>query len=560
MRSKVLFLIASICAMSVLACGKDPEVAKREYMKSGDAYVAEGKLNEAAIAYRNAIQQDPQFGEARFKLGKVLHQSGNSQAAFREFQRAADLMPSNVDAQIQAAIFNMAAQQYEDAKTRVERVLQDQPTNLQALVIKANALAGLKQLDAAIAAIESAIKAHSDQSSLYGNRGAFQMAANRREEAEGSYLKAVEVDPKSARPRTELAAFYWRTGKIDLAEASVKEAVTLDPKHMDANRLLAELYVGTSRSADAEAPLKVIAASGDASSQFRLVDYYIAEKRYPEALAWIDAFEAQTPAPDMNALSTARVRKAQIRHLQDRNADAYAALDAVLANDPKNAQALSLRAQILVAERKFEEALLAAESAVAVDGSVAEAHLTLGRIQERLGHADKAIASFNEVLRLSPTSVPAQLDLSRAYLTAGRPQDALQLAQSVLARQPRNPDALLIQAQAQLRAGNVAAAEPPTRALMRDHPGAAAVQLQVGDLHRQKKDNAAARAAYRARPRDRPAERAGPDLTRGPGFLDRQGRRRSHSRRRSPLEAARLARLADAGGRGVRAASRLCVG
>ena len=92
--------------------------------------------------------------------------------------------------------------------------------------------------------------------------------------------------------------------------------------------------------------------------------------------------------------------------------------------------------------------------------------------------------------------MPAQLELSRAHLAAGRPQDTLQLAQSVLARQPGHPEALLLQAQALLRAGDVSAAERPTNALMRNHPGAAAVHLQLGDLHRQKKDDPAARAAY----------------------------------------------------------------
>jgi tetratricopeptide (TPR) repeat protein len=497
MRSKVLFLTASICALCVLACGKDPEVAKREYMKSGDANLTAGKLDEAAIAYRNAIQQDPQYGEARFKLGKVLLQTGNNQGAFREFQRAADLMPSNIDAQLQAAVLNFAAQQYEDAKSRAERVLQDQPANLPAQAMKANALAGLKRMDEAITALEAAIKSHPNESVLYANLGTFLMSVNRREEAERSYVKGVEIDPKSARARTELAAFYWRAGKIVLAEASVKEALALDAKHVEANRLLAELYVATNRAADAEAPLKVIAATGDASSRFRLVDYYIAGKRYPEALASLETFENQTPAPEqMNALSKARTRKAQILHQQDRNAEAHAALDAVLAKEPTNVEALSVRAQILLAERKFDKALEAAESAVAVDGNVVEAQLTLGRLHQRLGHVDKAIAAFNEVLRLSPTSIPAQLELSRAYLTAGRPHETLPLAQSVLARQPRNPEALLLQAQALLRAGNVSAAERPTNALMHDYPRAAAAHLQLGDLHRQKKDNAAARAAY----------------------------------------------------------------
>ena len=59
-------------------CSKDPEVAKREYLSSGDAYVEQKKYAEAIVEYRNAIQQDPKFGQARYKLAEAyMHDSGS---------------------------------------------------------------------------------------------------------------------------------------------------------------------------------------------------------------------------------------------------------------------------------------------------------------------------------------------------------------------------------------------------------------------------------------------------------------------------------------------------
>jgi len=43
---------------------------------------------EAALEYRNAIQQDPRFGEARFKLAATYLQLNEPQNAYREFIRA----------------------------------------------------------------------------------------------------------------------------------------------------------------------------------------------------------------------------------------------------------------------------------------------------------------------------------------------------------------------------------------------------------------------------------------------------------------------------------------
>src|SRR5690606_23821655 len=110
-------LTAAILAATLLgACSTDPEYAKREYLESGNRYAAEGKYREAVVQYRNAIQQDPRFGEARYKLADAYAQLGDLQGAYREYVRAADLMPDNVEAQVKAASFLLLTRQFEDAR------------------------------------------------------------------------------------------------------------------------------------------------------------------------------------------------------------------------------------------------------------------------------------------------------------------------------------------------------------------------------------------------------------------------------------------------------------
>ena len=85
------------------SCAKDPEVAKREYVRSGDEFVAQKKYREAIIEYRNAVAADARFGEARLKLGEAYLQVGEMQNAAGQYIRAADLMPDNLEAQLKAA-------------------------------------------------------------------------------------------------------------------------------------------------------------------------------------------------------------------------------------------------------------------------------------------------------------------------------------------------------------------------------------------------------------------------------------------------------------------------
>src|SRR5438067_76245 len=114
-------LVVFGCLGAVSACAKDPEVAKREYVQKGDQYVAQKKYKEAVIEYRNAVQQDARFGDARFKLAETYAQLGEIQNAFGEYIRAADLMPNNALAQVKAANMLLLARQFEDAKMRADK-------------------------------------------------------------------------------------------------------------------------------------------------------------------------------------------------------------------------------------------------------------------------------------------------------------------------------------------------------------------------------------------------------------------------------------------------------
>ena len=59
------------------ACSQDPEVARKAYMASGDKFVAEDKLSEAIIQYRNAVQKVPANGESRLKLAETYGKVGD---------------------------------------------------------------------------------------------------------------------------------------------------------------------------------------------------------------------------------------------------------------------------------------------------------------------------------------------------------------------------------------------------------------------------------------------------------------------------------------------------
>src|SRR5689334_5935037 len=149
----------------VAGCHRDPEAAKRKFFESGEAYYAQKNYKSAIIEYRNAIQKDPRFGEARYKLALSYVQTGDAGNALAESVRAADLLPDRADVQMHAAGMLILARRFEDARARAEHVLQKDPKNVDAQVTLGNALAGLKDLPGAVKEIEEALRLDPDRTS-----------------------------------------------------------------------------------------------------------------------------------------------------------------------------------------------------------------------------------------------------------------------------------------------------------------------------------------------------------------------------------------------------------
>src|SRR5688572_24139745 len=110
-------------ALAAIGCSSDPSVRKQRYLESANRYVEQGKLREAVIDYRNALQLDARFAEAQLKIAHTYARLGDGGNALREFVRAADLLPESADVQLTAGSYLLAAGQMDSALARADVVL-----------------------------------------------------------------------------------------------------------------------------------------------------------------------------------------------------------------------------------------------------------------------------------------------------------------------------------------------------------------------------------------------------------------------------------------------------
>ena len=536
---RMRFTTILLAAATLAGCSKDPEVAKREFVARGDRYAAEHKLQEAIIEYRNAVQQDPRFAEARLKLADAYLKVGDAGSAFGHLIRAADLLPDDAAVQVRAGNALLFARRFEDAKARADQVLEVDPGEVDALILRANALAGLDRIDDAIAQVEDAISRAPERSASYASLGTMRMIQGDRAQAERAFRHAVQTDPSSISARLALANFLWAARQSSQAETEMKAALSLNPRDELANRAIAAFYMGSGRAADAEPHLKTVAeVAPNASGTLALADYYVVMRRPADAQKLLASVGA---GRDATMAAVAKLKLAGLAAAANDSALAGRLVDEVLAKQPSNADALTAKAELQMGAGRLDEALRFGQRAAEAAPQSAPARLVLGRIQARRHEADDAMRSFGEALRLNPRLAPAEVEIARLHLTAGRLAEAEQFATGAVSRMSSYAEAHLLLARIHLIKGEPEKAEPSLRGLARAFPDSPAVQTELGLLEFRKNNPTAARAAFERALSGNPAS---VDALAGMIRLDLQEKRPDAARRR--LATALAARPSDA--------------
>ena len=492
MRHKFVGALLLLLAALSAACSSDPEKLKREYVTSGDQFVAQKKYPEAIIEFRNAVAQDARFGEARLKLASALEATGNAAGALGEYVRAADLMPDDVRVQLATGQRLLLAGQYPEARARADAILAKDPRDVTGLILMGNALAGLKDFAGAISQMEQAIETDPNGTLWYANLGLLQMAKGDTTAAENVLKRAVQVQPKSAAARWSLGNYYLAAGRPSDAEAELKTALELEPNSLVVLRALAMFYANSGRNSDAESYLKkYVDVAPNPASKLLLADFYIRAGKSTEATTLLRSI-----ADEKELHIPATLRLAGMDYDAGNRNKAYEAVDAILRSEPTSESALLVKARLLTNDKKPAEVLAIANKVLDRNPRSASGLFLKAAALEATGARGEAIQTLQGLLAENPSNVLAQLKLAELYLVQQNLNDAVQLATQVLKAQPQSAEAHLIMANVSIRQGNFARAESELGVVAETNPNSADVHNAFGNLYWRRGNVARARASY----------------------------------------------------------------
>ena len=407
--------------------------------------------------------------------GGELQRQGKDDQALSRYNQALQLEPNNGDALFGRAQVFFRRKAYAAAVADLQQALKGDPTLWRAWDLIAVIDQAQDKVPEAIDALTKALAIYPNDTFALGARAALYGGRGDKDKSRADAEAALQIDPGDVQAIRVLAALAMEDKKVDDARALVQKAIDANPDNADLYMLMAAV----DEDCEAVSYAQCLVAKADAVSQY---DKAIAIA--PSAYAF--AFRAQDrPLADaqlrLDDLAEAiklspqwdipyLVRAAQYLYTRDYD-KALADVNQAIGLDPKEEQGYYLRAQIYFGQGKVDLGLADLDKLVADDPQ------NSGYLNEscwqRATHGvelDKALAACDAAVKLAPKNAAIIDSHGFVELRLGHYDEAIADYTAALALVPELADSLYGRGIARLRKGQTQAGQADLDAARKRSP------------------------------------------------------------------------------------------
>ena len=286
-----------------------------------------------------------------------------------------------------------------------------------------------------------------DDAPYYFLLGRYLEGEGKVDDAVSALRKAIELDPKSAEPRAELAALFARQDKAPEAVDAAQDALKIDPKNREANRVLGSVLATL---ADQRKPLR----PGDDVSSY--------SKRAIAAL--------EIARGDGTGDLTIDLTLAQLYLDEDRPADAVPLLRRIVTEQPQYTDGSALLAEAQEEAGTPDDAIQTLNEVLQDQPQFFRGRVQLAELYERQHRWTEAADAWARVQSLSSRNPEIATHRATALVNAGRTAEARDVIKEALTVTPNDLRLSFLLAQTQRDAGDLDGALATARSLRAAHP------------------------------------------------------------------------------------------
>jgi predicted Zn-dependent protease len=451
---RALALIVFPALLAGVACSSNPRAAARGFARSGQRYMKQKKFSDAAIQFRNALQQVPTDWQVRYQLSEAEAQLGDWPASYRDLNAVLSAQPSFVPAILDLAQIDLMGGQTRLAQKEVDRALRSQPDDARAELLEMKVELAAKRFDAASKQCVLLRSRQPKSASVDGMCGLGDLGLRNLPAAEGDFRQALALDPGSASETRDLANVLQLENHPKQAERLLTQSARRYPNSLNMQLVLADFYVRQNQLSEADALLSGLfrhtpAFPGLAAT---LGDFWMNHNELTRAIADYQMAEASHPDPGVERnLASAYLTLRQIP-----NAERYTQL--VLKSDPQSVDGRALEGALDYLKGNYAQASQELHKVVKDDPDSLLAKYYLGMTYFATGQLDRAKVAFNDCIGMNQDFLQAYSKLGEIALEQGDWRLGAAYARRVNQVNPSSFDAYLLMAQADILHNNMAQA------------------------------------------------------------------------------------------------------
>jgi tetratricopeptide (TPR) repeat protein len=401
----------------LVACG-GAEDRKAAHMEKGQEMFDAGNYEKARLEFKNVLQIDPKDIPARYALAQTLEKTQNWRGAAGHYLAVLEADPTHRDALSRMGQIYLLGRNIEKATEHADKLIAQDPYDADGLTLRA----GVHSVEGDLEAAKTDVLQALEHTPGHANASALLASLYLREGDSAKSIETLETalaaEPGNATIRTLLARVHTQLGNNDDAAKLYAGIVAQEPDVLGHRLRLANFHVTVKQLDEAEAVLKqAIAEVEDVNAKLAYAEF-LAKNRSAQQAA--DELNAMIEAdPSEYRLRFALGKLYEVANDMNEAKRIYTEILELTANEDENPSALTAKTRLAVVEARLGErdsARTLIEEVLAENPRDQEALKLRGTLSLAEGDASAAIADYRAALRDDANNTDLLRLLARAHL------------------------------------------------------------------------------------------------------------------------------------------------
>ena len=401
------------------------------WVLQGIAYVSKGEGKEGLTSFQHALKISPNNIAALAGAAEIEYQAGNL-SAVPLLNQLLQLRPGDPTANAMLAVLKYRQGNCAAAVLHFEKAGQLLDSQLDALHAFATCLVKLKRVDEAATAFQRAVALRPDDPRERHLLASIQLMAHKPQDALSTLRALLEAKEVDANTLQLASTAYENAGDTPQAVSTLRQALLLDPRNVS-------LYLDFANISFAHESFQVgiDVISEGLTLQPNSDDLYLARGVLYAQLAQFDKAESDFErAYELNPNQSLSSAAQGLVAVQANDLDhALASVQSKLARNPNDPLLLYLQADVLSQKGvdpgtpEFQLAMRSAKKAVTLQPTLAAARAVLAKLYMQTGNYQDAIDQCRKALHNDPKDQTAVYRLIQALRKTGQKAEIPELLQ-----------------------------------------------------------------------------------------------------------------------------------